>query len=262
MARLATPTIALLTDFGTAGWYVACLKAVILRICPQAHVVDISHEIPPQDIPVGALTLAAAASWFPAKTVFVGVVDPGVGTSRRLLAAQADAYRFVGPDNGLLGLVLARAKRLSLVHLTNPRYWLPETSQTFQGRDIMAPVAAHLARGCPLRRLGVPVNRYQSLRLPPLQREGKSIRGCILYTDSFGNLITNLPVSLVADHAPVQVRYRRMPVRVVSSYAEGRDGELVALCGSSGYLELAIRNGSAAWRYQARRDEPVSVSRS
>jgi len=259
MAHASVPLIALLTDFGTAGWYVACMKAVMLRICPRAHLVDISHEIPPQDILAGAFTLAAATSWFPPQAVFACVVDPGVGTARPLIAAQADHHRFVGPDNGLLSLVLQRAKRLALVRLTNPSYWLPSISQTFHGRDIIAPVAAHLANGCPLRRLGIPIRRYRTLTLPPLKRTRQRLSGRLLYLDAFGNLITNLPASLVTNPSGCQIRYKHTPVRVVSSYGEGRTGELVALVGSSGYVELAIRKAQAAKRYHARRGDRVEL---
>jgi S-adenosylmethionine hydrolase len=273
MAQRAAPLIALVTDFGTAGWYVACLKAVILSISPGARLVDVTHDIPPQDVLAGAFTIAAAAPWFPSRTIFACVVDPGVGTNRPLVAAEADRRVFVGPDNGLLGLVFQRAKRLSLVRLANPRYWLPEVSYTFHGRDIIAPVAAHLANGCALQRLGIPWKRYHPLELPPLQRDNKALYGRILYIDAFGNLITNLPAGLLnacrlrhkggsgragaAEPSACQVRYKRTRARLVSSYAEGSPGALLALAGSSGYLELALRNGSAARRYRARRGDRI-----
>ena len=250
--------IALMTDFGAAGWYAACMKAVILTIAPNARLVDITHEIPPQDIVAGAFTLAAAAPWFPPQTIFACVVDPGVGTARSLIAAQADSQTFVGPDNGLCSLVFQRATRLSLVRLTNPRYWLAQISSTFHGRDIIAPVAARLARGCSLRRLGVSRSRYQTLTLPPLQRTATTLRGCILHIDPFGNLITSLPARLI-ESTRAQVRYQQRLVRVVASYAKGRQGRLVALIGSTGYLELAIPNGSAAKRYRAKRGDRVEL---
>jgi len=256
---MASPYIALLTDFGTAAWYVACMKAVILDRCGAVRLVDITHEIPPYDVMAGAFILAMAAPWFPAKTVFACVVDPGVGTARPLIAAHADDHFFVGPDNGLLSLAIQRAKRLSLIRLTNPRYWLPQISQTFQGRDIIAPVAAHLACGCPLTRLGVPTTRYQSLALEAPRRSAQGIEGAVLHIDPFGNLITNVPVKLLAESPPHQIRYRRMRVRMVSSYVEGRSGELVALKGSTGYLELAVCQQSAAKRYRARRGDRVHL---
>ena len=252
------PALVLMTDFGRADWYVACLKGVILGLCPQATIVDLTHDIPPQDVTAGAFTLASAAAWFPDKTIFACVVDPGVGTARPLIAASADRQVFIGPDNGLLSLVFQRARRLSIVRLTNPRYWLPEISRTFQGRDIIAPVAAHVARGCALQRLGVSRRRYTSLPLPPLARTARALRGCVVHIDVFGNLITNVPARLI-EAGNWEVRYRAQRVRAVSTYAEGRRGELVALVGSTGYLELALPHGSAARRSHAKRGEPVEL---
>ena len=259
MAHAPVPLIALLTDFGTADWYVSCMKAVMLRLCPRVQLVDITHEVPSHDIVVGAVTLAAAVNWFPPKTIFACVVDPGVGTARRLIAAHADERLFVGPDNGLLSLVLQRANRLTLVRLTNPRYWLSQISQTFHGRDIIAPVAAYLARGVPLQRLGIPQHRYHTLKLPRLQRVRGAIRGRLLHIDTFGNLITNLPASLVMEPRTCRFRYKHAAARVVSSYEEGRRGELVALGGSSGYVELSVREASAAKRYRAKRGDRVEL---
>lgn len=259
MASRRTPLIGLLTDFGTRDWYVASLKGVIAALCPRARVIDITHEIPPQDVTAGAWNIAAAAPWFPPRTIFACVVDPGVGTARPLLAAQADEQFFIGPDNGLLSLVLARAGRRKVIRLTNPVYWLKEINQTFHGRDIIAPVAAHLARGVGLGSLGVPATRYQPLPLPVLRQTARRLIGQIVYIDTFGNLITNLPVGVLGSSRRGTVRYRRAPVRMVSSYADGRSGDLIAVPGSLGYVELAVRNGSAAARCQAKRGDQVEL---
>ena len=261
MAHRSQPLIALLTDFGTRDWYVACLKAVILSIAPRARLVDITHEIPPQDIVAGAVILSAAAPSFPLGTIFACVVDPGVGTSRPLIAARADRASFVGPDNGIFGEVFRRSQRLDMVRLTNSHYWLPTVSQTFHGRDIVAPVAARLALGCPLQQLGRPHARYHPVELPSLRRSPQAVRGSIVFIDVFGNLITNLPASLMAQRAGWRVRYKRRLVRVVSSYEEGRSGELTAIVGSTGYLELAVRRDSAAVRYRAKRGDRVEWCR-
>ena len=253
--------IALLTDFGTRDWYVAALKGVILSRCPQARLVDITHDVPPQDVLAGAFTLAAASPWFPRGTIFVAVVDPGVGSDRALLAASADGRYFIGPDNGLLAFSLERASRVSVVRLTNRRYWLPRVSRTFQGRDIMAPVAAYLACGGSLRRLGAPCRRVAPLAISPVHQEGRTARGRIMHIDAFGNLITNLPARLLAPPLRMaQLRYRRRRIRVASSYSEGGSREVVAVAGSLGLVELAIRNGSAARTLKARRGERVTIT--
>lgn len=260
---MKTPVVALLTDFGTRDWYVGSIRGVILVRCPRAQLLDITHEVPPQDVVAGAFTLAGAAPWFPRGTVFVAVVDPGVGSGRPLLAARADGRYFVGPDNGLLALALANAKRCAAVRLTNRRYWLKEISRTFQGRDIMAPVAAYLAAGGSLDRLGPPLPRIVPLALPAVQRRGRSVYGHIVHIDAFGNLITNLPASLLEPGGGLTraaLRYQRQVVRMVSSYADGRPQELLGLVNSQGWVELAIREGSAAWTLNAKRGDRVELT--
>lgn len=246
--------VALLTDFGTRDWYVGALKGVLLSRAPAARLVDITHDIPPQDTMAGAFTLAAAAPWFPLRTVFLAVVDPGVGSQRALLAARADAHYVVGPDNGLLSLVFQRAKRLTVVRLTNRRHWLTPRSATFHGRDILAPAAAYLANGGALAALGVRVARTASLPFPTPSRKGRMLQGQVVHIDAFGNLITNLRMpsgTRGVDASGVTIRYQRRPVRVVSSYSAGRDKELVAVVGSLDLIELAVRAASAAWQLSA-----------
>ncbi len=278
------PLVVLLSDFGMRDWYVAAMRGVILSRCPRAQLLDITHEVPPQDIIAGAFTLAAAAPWFPHGTVFVAVVDPGVGSDRALLAARADGRFFVGPDNGLLALTLRNAKPLTIVQLTNRRYWLKDVSRTFQGRDIIAPVAAYLASGGSLARLGRSLRRMTPLSLPAPERRGRTVSGHIVHIDAFGNLITNLPASYLgpaerptrpmlhphlSSHrvgvhphlsSRVGVRYQRQAVRMVSSYADGRPQELVAMVNALGLVELAIREGSAAWTFNAKRGDQVELT--
>ena len=253
--------VALLTDFGTRDWYVAALKGVIASRAPRVRFIDITHEIPPQDVAAGAFTLAAAVPWLPPGTVVVAVVDPGVGTTRALLAARADGRYLVGPDNGLLGLALAQAARRTVVRLTERRYWLPAISRTFHGRDIMAPVAAYLASGGVLRRLGPP-HRATPLALPPVVQRGRAVVGRVVHIDAFGNLITNLQAArwLPAGRAGAgtfRCRHRTAPV--VSSYANGRPRRLAAVVGALGFLEVAVRNGSAARLLGARRGDAVTL---
>ena len=263
--------VALLSDFGTREWYVASMKGVILSQAPDVRLVDVTHDIPPHDIVAGALTLAAAAPWFPPGTVFLAVVDPGVGTERALLAASANDCYFVGPDNGLLALSLARSRHPTIVRLARRRYWLDPVSRTFHGRDILAPVAAYLARGGSLHRLGPPALDIVPTPLlsgPSLARRSGSFRrgqricGRIVHIDLFGNLITDLPDSFLAETGAMKharIRYKRKTARVVSSYGEGSSTELIALAGSAGFIELAIREQSAERACAAQRGDRVEL---
>ena len=262
MTRRRAPCIALLTDFGTRDWYVGMLKGGLLTRCPHIPLVDLTHDIPPQDVVAGAFTLSVTARWFPPGAVFLCVVDPGVGSHRPLLAAHANGQYFIGPDNGMLAPVLQVARTPTVIQLTQTRYWLKTVSRTFQGRDILAPVAAQVARGTPLRTLGVAVPRVQPLALPKPQRVGEKQSGCLLHIDAFGNLITNVPESALPRQAHLAkrtVRYKQRWARMVSSYADGRPHELIAMIGSLGFLELAIREGSAAWTFNAKRGDRVDV---
>jgi len=263
MTRRRTGLVALLTDFGTRDWYVGTLKGVLFSRVPAVRVVDITHEIPLQDTIAGAFTLAAAAPWFPPGTVFLAIVDPGVGSRRAPLAARADAHYFVGPDNGLLSLVFQQARRLTVVRLTQERYWLAPVSATFHGRDIFAPVAAYLAGGGALAALGVPMARPASLPIPAPSRTGRTLRGQVVHIDAFGNLITNVRMPQVMrsrEALRVTIRYQRRPVRVVSSYSAGRSKELVAVVGSLGLIELAVREASAARQLGATRGDEVTLT--
>ena len=258
----STRFVALLTDCGTRDWYVAAMKGVILSRAPRARLIDITHDVPPQDVTAGAFTLAATVPWFPQGTVFVAVVDPGVGSGRTLLAARADGRYFIGPDNGVLGLSLERARRLTIVQLTNSRYWLPAISRTFHGRDIIAPVAAYLARGGSLHRLGPPQRRPTPLTLPQVQRRGQRLHGEVVHIDTFGNLITNFQASLSRTkgrEGRFTLRYNRFDIPVVSSYADGRPNQLIAVVGSLGLVELAVREGSAARLLNAKRGDQVDL---
>ena len=255
------PLIALLTDFGARDWYVAAMKGVILARAPRAQLVDITHEIPPQDILAGAFTLAAAAPWFPRGTVIVAVVDPGVGSARGLLAARCDGRYLLGPDNGVLALALQHGTRSTVIRLTSRRFWRETISRTFHGRDILAPVAAHLACGGAFAALGVPASRITPLEWPSVQRRGRRWRGRIVHIDAFGNLMTNLPGTVLASgrtSAPV-VRYQGRRASVVSSYGAGAPNRLMAVVNALGMMELAVKNASAAAVYTARRGDPVEV---
>ncbi len=260
MTNRSTRIVALLTDFGTQDWYVAAMKGVILGAASNLSIIDVTHDIPPQDVVSGAFVLASAATWFPARTVFVAVVDPGVGGDRALLAAEADGKYFIGPDNGLLSFVLTKAKRLVVVRLTNSRHWLGSVSRTFHGRDILAPVAVYLARGGSMRQLGCRVYKFKLLPEPQLRRRKGCLIGSVLYIDRFGNLLTNVPADLIPNARrwrEVSIRYKGRGIRMVSSYEDAKAGEPVAVIGSGGTVEIVFRGRSAQQALQARRGDQV-----
>jgi S-adenosylmethionine hydrolase len=259
------PLIALLTDFGTRDHYAGTMKGVALGICPDATLVDITHDIAAHDVLGGALELAASYRYFPAGTIFLVVVDPGVGSSRRGIAAEAGDYRFVAPDNGVLTLVLDEAPPRKVVELTERRYARPTVSRTFEGRDRFAPAAAWLAKGVELTAFGRPAGTVMRLDIPQPLISDDELNGEVLRVDRFGNLITNIDRRAFAKFAaerPLAIRISDRPVsRVVSTYADAGPGELVALFGSSDHLELATNGGSAAETLAAARGARVHVVR-
>ena len=261
-----TPAIiTLLTDFGTRDEYVACMKGVILGLNPAVVLVDLSHEVPPQDIPAGAFILAAAAPYFPPGTLHLAVVDPGVGTGRRALAARSRGQFWVGPDNGLFHLIFAGQSDLELVSLENPAYFLPQVSATFHGRDLLAPVAAHLSLGVELRRLGPAFTDPVRLPWPEPVFTDALIRGEIIQVDRFGNLVSNIAVGDFQTWLRGgNFQLRMGPVgltRLHRTYGEAAPGEVLALLGSHGYLELACAGDSAAGRLQAGVGLPLGIRR-
>jgi S-adenosyl-L-methionine hydrolase (adenosine-forming) len=234
--------IALLTDFGTTDGYVASMKAVILDMSPRAIIVDISHDISPQRIAEAGFVLWTAYRYFPAKTIFVCVVDPGVGTKRKILAVKTRDYVFLAPDNGLLDMVLAECEIKQALHLKNKQYFLKDTSYTFHGRDIFSPVASHLSKGVNLKSFGTAI----SLKKPKtvfqtISRKGE-YKGIVIYVDRFGNLITNFKIDKIKE-ATLKIKDRAVPFR--RTYGDVMEGELVALVGSSGLVEIAARNEDA-----------------
>ncbi len=256
------PVIALLTDFGTRDHYAGTMKGVILAIAPAATLVDISHDIAPQDVLAGAFQLAASYRYFPAGTIFLGVVDPGVGTARRAIAAEAGRYRFVAPDNGLLTLVFRQAPPARVVELRAADYALETVSATFEGRDRFAPAAAWLATGIDLGALGPAVDGWQRLDVPEPVMDGASIRGVVLAVDRFGNLVTNIPRDWVERLGAVRCTVAdRAVAALVTTYGAMPAGTACALFGSSNYLEIAISGGSAAEQLRLTRGAAVEVRR-
>ncbi len=257
------PVITLLTDFGTKDGFVGTMKGVIWKIAPDVQIADISHEIAPQNIMEGAIALWRAAPYFPAGTVHIAVVDPGVGTKRRAMAARIGDQYFVGPDNGLFTPMIEDAKNagqpLSFIHLDNPKYWLPAVSRTFHGRDIFAPVGAHLAAGVPLELMGTPFTDPVLLTLSRPEKTSSGYIAHITVVDAFGNLTTDLPAAEVAGKN-VLIRIKGMEIDGVSpSYGHRQPGELIALLDSEGYLEVAVVNGSGAKVTGSKVGDPVEV---
>ena len=245
------PTITLTTDFGLKDGFVGTLKGIIWSICPLAQIADISHTIAPQNVLEGAFALWRAYPFFPPGSVHVAVVDPGVGTRRRPLAARLGAHVFVGPDNGLFTPMFADAEKngwpVEIVHLTNGKYFLTQVSHTFHGRDIFAPVAAHLGNGVPLADLGPVVTDPVRLAMPKPEKTDTGWRAHVTVVDIFGNLTTDLPAAALAKHAHITFHLRGREVGdLVDSYAHALPGELVALEDSENFVEIAIVNGSAA----------------
>lgn len=237
--------ITLLTDFGTTDGYVAAMRGVIASLAPHTVVEDVSHDIAPGDVAAAAWALRNYWRLYPEGTVHVVVVDPGVGSERRALAALSERVYLVGPDNGVLTHALADVPGASIVSITNAAYMLHPVSQTFHGRDVFAPAAAHLATGGALELLGPAVQDPLLLPIPRPERDGGGIRGTIVHIDRFGNLISNVPRRWVEAGFDVCIAGRRLgPVR--TTYASAAAGELVAVIGSADLLEIAIGNGSAA----------------
>ncbi|HSF82318.1 MAG TPA: SAM-dependent chlorinase/fluorinase [Anaerolineales bacterium] len=256
--------ITLLTDFGLKDGNVGVMKGVIWSLAPQVKIADLSHQISPQNVPEAALILRRSAPYFPPGTIHVIVVDPGVGTSRRPIAAQIGTHFYICPDNGILTMLLARAEEKSwpvqIIHADNSRYWLPEISHVFHGRDIFAPLAAHLANGVPLQELGTPVDDPVRLALPGPERTEHGWKGEVIHIDHFGNVSSNIRSEHLGQPASVQVHLCGQAIDgLVRTFGERAPGELVALYGSTGSLIVSVVNGNAAQRLGAKPGDLVEV---
>lgn len=276
------PIVTLLTDFGENDSYVGAMKGVLLSIVPNAKLVDISHQVGPQDVQQAAGILSAVYKYYPPHTVHLVVVDPGVGTSRRPIALQTGRGRFVAPDNGVLTHILRKAESWQAVALENPDYWLPDPSQTFHGRDIFSPVAAHLAAGVPLSDLGPAVDDLVTIQIPPLARVPGGVKGEVVRIDHFGNVLTNIQsLTWVEDTTlefkppderltlPEPIRFASGEARVTFSwrtlegirrtYGEAHTGDTLALVGSAGELEISVNQGNAADKLAIQVGDPVTL---
>ncbi|QDV10495.1 Adenosyl-chloride synthase [Rosistilla oblonga] len=250
--------ITLLTDFGVSSPYVAQIKGVLATRQPESHVIDLTHSVPPQNVQTAAITLDDLAPWFPSGAVHVAVVDPGVGSDRRILAAHVGDWYFVLPDNGLISPLADRFAVKSVVALDRREFWLSPVSNTFHGRDVMAPVAAAIARGVPLEELGESVDDWHRVHIPRPCVMSKSIQGEVIYVDSFGNLITNISADDVHGDDVFRIGDRAVN-GLVRSYSDRTAGQLVALIGSSGRLEFAVVDGNAAVQLGAGQGAAVGV---
>ena len=260
---MARPVIALLTDFGTRDHYAGTMKAVILGICPDVTLVDITHDIAPHDVLTASLELAASYKYFPAGTIFLAVVDPGVGSARRGIGADTGDYRLVAPDNGLLTAVLKDAPARRVFELTERRYARPTVSRTFEGRDRFAPAAAWLAKGVDLSALGRTAGAIHQLHIPAPVATDDVLAGEVLRVDRFGNLVTNIDRKLFdkfvqSNGIEITAATHRIG-RVVGTYAEAGADEVCALFGSTEHLEIAVNGGSAGDRLNLTRGAPVTI---
>ena len=275
---MAHPPIVLTTDFGLSDPYAGVMKGVILSINPDAILIDLTHQIQPQNIRQGSFVLAASHRFFPESSIHVAVVDPGVGTDRRAVLLVTPTARFLAPDNGLLSGVLGdyldtpplNAERVNLpssltaYHLNNSEYWLHPVSNTFHGRDIFAPVAGHLSLGVPPADLGRPIQDLTWLPTPKPTQDGNYLLGEVIYADHYGNLVTNIPVGELGNTGKITVDIKGQKINGLSQTFESPKSDnsegLLALNGSLGYLEIAVQNGSAAIVLNAGAGETVRVS--
>ena len=256
------PIVTLTTDFGEGSRYVAAMKGVLLSINPQLQIVDISHSVPHQDVQQGAITLLETGR-FPSQTIHIAVVDPGVGTDRGILYAEIDGQRYIAPDNGLVSCLAARAKPTTMRVVQNNKLWLDEVSNTFHGRDIMAPVAARLSLGIDPAELGPQCTEFVRITLPQAECVGQKIEGEVTEVDSFGNLITNITAKMLAE-VPRGEQTRvccdeHETMGIFSTYADQPPMTLIALIGSGDKLELAIVDDSATIMLGVGVGAPVSV---
>lgn len=263
------PTIAITTDFGIKDGNVGVMKGVIWSICPEARIADISHTIPPQNIFEASLILARSAPFFPPGTIQLVVVDPGVGTARHPIAARIGSWYFVGPDNGVLTMWRDRAREdglpLDFVILDQRKYWLPKVGHVFHGRDIFAPVAAHLANGVAFQDVGSPLADPVTLPLPQPRRTSDGWEGEIIHIDHFGNAASNIReehlVDALRDRGTIVVRLGECQIEgVVRTFGERKQGEAIALLGSTGNLIVSIVNGSAEITLGTRVGDPIWVA--
>ncbi len=272
------PIVTLLTDFGLEGRYVPAMKGVILGIAPSAHIIDLSHQVPAQDILNAALLLEAVVPYYPAHTIHCVVIDPGVGSSRKAIGVQTEFGSFIAPDNGVLSLVLEHAAEMQAVVLENPAYHLPAASHTFHGRDIFSSAAAHLATGVSIGAFGPVFSDWVRIRRPAFTVADDTLRGEVLQVDHFGNVLTSIGPMRWVDEGAVEIalpddtslRFDARDVHVTfgwhrlsglfHTYSEVETSHSLALISSSGELELAINQGNASKQFSIAPGDPVTMT--
>jgi S-adenosylmethionine hydrolase len=255
--------ITLLTDFGTQDHYVASLKGVILGINPRCTIVDISHHVGSHDIQGAAFLLGNAFGSFPKGTIHVSVVDPGVGGPRRPILIVTPRYYFVGPDNGLFTFALLQDQVRLAVALTRRKYFLPRIRSTFHGRDVFAPVAAHLSKGVRPQAFGQKIDTWETLHVPRPKRKGRALQGEIVHIDVFGNLTSNISEASLSEFSGAQPFSIRVGKKTIDglkkAYCEAKKGGVMALIGSGGFLEVSVREGSARKELDVKRGDKIEV---
>ena len=256
--------ITLTTDFGLKDPYVAEMKAVILNICPNAVIIDITHEIEKFNIRMGAYVLASAVPYFPEGSIHVAVVDPGVGTRRRPIVIQTKQSFFVGPDNGLLVLAAEKQGIMRMHELANPQFMLPKVSHTFHGRDVFAPAAAHLMNGVKLEEFGPEIRKAVQPEFAKVTRRNGVLVGEVLHVDGFGNIITNINEKEVAQsHVKAEVSVdlagHKLKLKLCQAYGETKPHTPLALIGSHGFLEISINQGNAAKKFKTKPGDKIEL---
>jgi S-adenosylmethionine hydrolase len=248
---------------------VGAIKGVILSICTKARIIDLSHEIKKHNIREGAFYLLSSAKYYPKGTVHLVVIDPGVGSKRKSLIIQTDNYFFVGPDNGVLSLAALADKVQKIIEIENTSYFLKPTSNTFHGRDIYAPIAAHLANNKSLEEFGPLTETWNQMKIPEVVEKKGEISGEIIRIDRFGNLITNIPKRLIENKQFFQRKYmqieisdQNLKIPLCNSYNEVKIGEFLGIIGSTNFLEISKNQESAADALNARNKEKVTVKKS
>jgi S-adenosyl-L-methionine hydrolase (adenosine-forming) len=262
LGSITMSIITLTTDFGESSPYVAIMKGVILGIDPTAQIIDLSHQIVPQDIHQANYFLVSAIPYFPKNTIHIAVIDPGVGTQRKPIAVSIDDRYLIGPDNGIFSGIIQQGKQVQIWELNNSAYWRSQLSSTFHGRDIFAPIAAHLSRGIRIEELGIVKTDWIVLEPPKPENGLNEIRGQVTTIDHFGNLITNIAYS--QDKQPPNIlvlndKDYRKRFQWVRTYGEALSGELVVLISSDGFLEIAIVNGNAAKELNVSRGSSIRI---